>query len=249
MKAVDAHAHLDFDKYDEDREEVVERAKEELEFVVNAGCNFERNRRSLDLEEGFPDTVVANIGLHPTFESDFDQLEDIKAQIRGNDPVAIGEIGLDHHHVTDQDVREEQEEVFRELLELAEELGKPVVVHTREAEKKSVDILDEYDLEGVMLHCFNGKPELVEEAVSKGMKIGVTTQVLYSTRVQSIVEKLDISDIFLETDSPFLYRGSRNEPVNVIESAEKIADIKDVNREEVVETTTLNASRFFQQDS
>lgn len=247
MRAVDAHAHLDFEKYDNDREEVIQRAKESLEFVVNAGCNFERNKKSLRLQKRFPDTVVANLGLHPTFESDFNQIEEIKNQIREEDPVAIGEIGLDHHHVKDDDKRLEQRKVFREMLELAEELNKPIVVHTRDAEKQAIDIIDEYKIPNVLLHCFNGKLELAEKAVLKGMKIGVTTQVLYSDRVQSIVEAIEVSDIFLETDSPFLYKWERNEPINVIESAEKIAKIKDISKDEVIQRTSSNASDFFDQ--
>ena len=245
MRPVDAHCHIDFDQYDEDREEVIQRAKEELEFIVNAGSCLENNKQALELEEKHSEFIIANLGLHPTYTEKFDQLEDIKEQVREEDPAAVGEIGLDHHHVSDEDVRDRQRQVFREMLELAEDLDKPVVVHSREAEEESVEVISEYDIPGVMLHCFNGSPELAEEAVEKGFKIGVTTQVLYSSRVQKIVERLDVDDLLLETDSPFLYRGERNEPVNVVESAEKIAEIKGLEKEEVVEATTGNAARLF----
>jgi TatD DNase family protein len=183
--------------------------------------------------------------LHPTSTDCFDSPEEVKNQIKEHDPVAVGEIGLDHHHVKDEEVQQRQEEVFRELLELAEELGKPVNVHSRDAEQKTIDILKEYDLPDVLIHCFNGTPSQAAEAVEKGMTIGVTTQVLYSSTVQSIVEELDVEDIVLETDSPFLYRGERNEPLHVVESVEKIAELKDVSRDEVVEATSLNAGRIF----
>ena len=241
MKPVDAHCHLDFENFDEDRKEVIERAKGKLEFVANAGSNLEHNRKAIELQEKYPDTVVANLGLHPTYTQNFDDIEEIKEQIRKEDPPAIGEIGLDHHHVKDRKTKKRQKKVFREMLELAEELNKPVVVHSRDAERKAVEIIKEYSLPEVMLHCFNGKPELAQEAVEDGMKVGVTTQVLYSNRVQEIVEKLDVKDILLETDSPFLYRGERNEPVNVIESSEKIAEIIDTDVKEVIEATTANA--------
>ena len=246
MRPVDAHCHIDFDQYDKDREEVIQRAKEELEFIVNAGSCLENNKQVLELEEKHSEFIIANLGLHPTYTEKFDQLEGIKEQVRDEDPAAVGEIGLDHHHVSDEDVRDRQRQVFHEMLELAEDLDKPVVVHSREAEEESVEVISEYDLPGVMLHCFNGSPELAEEAVEKGFKIGVTTQVLYSSRVQNIVETLDVEDLLLETDSPFLYRGERNEPVNVVESAEKIAEIKGLEKEEVVEATTGNAARLFQ---
>lgn len=245
MKPVDSHCHLDFEQFDSDREKVLERCKEQLEFVVNAGSNLKHNQAALQLEEEYPDLVVANLGLHPTYTESFDQLEEIKRQVREHEPAAIGEIGSDHHHVTDEDLRERQEDVFREMLELAEEINLPVIVHSRDAEEKAVEILKEYSLPGVMLHCFNGSPELAEEAVAEGMKIGVTTQVLYSKRVQQIVKRIDLESLLLETDSPFLYQGERNEPVNVAESAEKIAEIKQVDEGVVIRKTTENAEEFF----
>ncbi len=245
MRPVDAHCHIDFEQYDEDRDEVLEECREKLEFIVNAGSNLENNRKVLELAEKNPQLVVPNLGLHPTYTDSFDEVEEIKQQIREEKPAAVGEIGLDHHHVTDNQVRREQEKVLREMLELAEELNLPAVLHTREAERKAVNIAKEYSLPDVMLHCFNGKPELAEEAVEKGMKIGVTTQVLYSTRVQNIVKALSLEDILLETDSPFLYRGERNSPVNVHESAEKITELKDCSKEDVVEASTENARGFF----
>lgn len=246
MKPVDAHCHLDFDRFDEDRDEVIERSKGELEFVVNAGSNMKRNRKALELKEEYGDFIAPNLGLHPTYTDHFDELDQVKQMIREEDPVAVGEIGLDHHHVTDEELRDEQKKVFRELLELAEELGKPVVIHSREAENKAFEILQEYDLPEVMFHCFNGKPELAEKATEAGITIGVTTQVLYSNRVQEIVERISVEDMLLETDSPFLYRGGRNEPLNVKESAKRIAKLKSCEAEDVVEATTGNARRFFQ---
>lgn len=245
MKPVDAHCHLDFKKFDEDRENVIERCKKSLQFVVNAGSNLKHNKAALKLQRNYPETVKANLGLHPTYTDSFDEVEDIKKQIREEDPVAVGEIGLDHHHVTEESLRDKQKHVFRELLELAEELDKPVVIHSRDAESEAVEILKEYNLPEVFLHCFNGSPELAEEAVEHGMTIGITTQVIYSNRVQEIVKTLETESMVLETDSPFLYRGERNEPVNVLESAERIADINSVDVKEVVDNTTKNAVRIF----
>ena len=245
MRPVDAHCHIDFEQYDEDRDEILEECGEKLEFLVNAGSNLENNREILKLSEKYPDLIVPNLGLHPTYTESFDELDEIKEQIREEEPRAVGEIGLDHHHVSKNQVKKEQEKVFREMLELAEELNLPVVLHTRDAERMSVDIVKDYELPDVMLHCFNGKPELAKEAVEEGMKIGVTTQVLYSTRVQNIVKALDLEDILLETDSPFLYRGDRNSPVNVHESAEKIAEIKGCEKEDVLEATSDNAVSIF----
>lgn len=246
MRPVDAHCHIDFDQYEDNREEVIERSQGKLEFIVNAGSCIENNKEGLKLQSKYPDFIIANLGLHPTYTDKFDQLDEIKEQIRDNNPAAVGEIGLDHHHVSDESVRDRQKEVFREMLALAEDLERPVVIHSREAEREAVDIISEYDLPGVMLHCFNGSPELAEKAVEKGFLIGVTTQVLYSNRVQEIVDKIDIENLLLETDSPFLYRGERNEPLNVIESSQKIAEIKNMESEEVSKITTGNAVDLFQ---
>lgn len=244
MKPVDAHCHLYFEDFDKDRDKIIEKTKKKLEFVAVPGVNIESNKKVLKLSEKYPEFIIPNLGLHPTYKDCFNQVEKIKDQIRREDPPAIGEIGLDHHHITDEDERKKQEKVFRELLRLAEKLEKPVIVHSREAERKAFNILKEYEIPEVMLHCFNGSTELAEEALEQGMKIGVTTQVLYSTRVQKIVKSLDIEDILLETDSPYLYRGERNEPVNVIESAEEISNIKDISKDKVIEATTKNAKKI-----
>ncbi|PSG99289.1 MAG: DNase [Nanohaloarchaea archaeon SW_7_43_1] len=245
MKPVDTHCHLNFERFDDDREKVIERSKKELEFVVNAGNNTETNRKTLKLEKDHPDFIIPNLGLHPTYTDNFNQLKEIKQMIREEDPVAVGEIGLDHHRVKQDKVREKQEQVFREMLELAEELDKPVVIHSREAEKKVFEIVQEYSIPEIMFHCFNGDPELAEKATEENIKIGFTTQVLYSNKAQKLVKRIELDDILLETDSPFLYRGDRNEPLNVKESAEKIADIKQVKRQKVVEKTTQNARNIF----
>ena len=248
MKPVDAHCHLNFKQYDNDREEVIQRSKEELEFLVVAGVNEENNEEVLELQRKHSNFVVANLGLHPTYTDSFSEVDDIKEQIRDKNPAAIGEIGLDHHHIKDDEERRAQEKIFREFLSLAEELDKPVVVHSREAEKKAVEIISEYDIPEVMLHCFNGTPKLAQKAVEEhGMKIGVTTQVLYSSRVENIVEKLNVDDMLLETDSPYLYRGERNEPLNILKSAEKISEVKGVSKERVVQETTSNA-KLIQKD-
>lgn len=245
MKPVDCHCHLDFDRFDGDREKVIKRIAEKLEFAVTAGSNPETNESVLKLEEDNPDTVYCNLGLHPVYTESFDEINRVKEQIQENSPIAVGEIGLDHHHIDDKEVRETQEQVFRELLRLAEKLDKPVVVHSRDAERKTFEILKEYDLPEVMLHCFNGSVELAEEAVKKGYHIGVTTQVLYSSHVQQIADQVPLENILLETDSPFLYRGERNEPVNVRESIQKIAEIKSLDAKEAIEITTENAKQFF----
>ena len=245
MRPVDAHCHIYFEDFDGDRKEIIGKTQEELEFIGVPGVNLETNRKVTELNEQYGDFISEHLGLHPVYTDSFNQIEEIKQQIRDEDPQAIGEIGLDHHHVTDKDIQEKQEKVFRKLLELAEELGKPVAVHSREAEERALEIINQYNLSNVFMHCFNGSPELAEKDAISGMKVGVTTQVLYSSRVQTIVGRLELEDLILETDSPYLYRGERNEPVNVVESAEKIAEIKNTDRENVISQTTENSRELF----
>lgn len=230
MKLIDNHCHLDFPQFKKDREEVLERCRDELELVVNCGSSPETNLSTLELASENPGFVYPCIGLHPTRVSDMDRedLVRVKEDIRSySDKIAgLGEIGMDFHHEKDEEGRKKQERFFKEFLELAEEIEKPVVVHSRDAEKKVMEILEEYTLPSVIMHCFNGSPGLAERAVERGYYISVSTQVLYSKRVQNIVKSVSGEKILLETDSPFLYPGGeRNLPVNVHESLEKISEI------------------------
>lgn len=248
MRLIDVHCHLDFDQYDGDREVVMEECGERMEAVINSGTNVERNEASLELARGYG-FVHATLGIHPTYIRDLEEgaLDTVIGQVRkhADEVVAVGEIGMDYHHITEQAWRERQEEMLERMLELAAELGLPVVLHSRDAEKRVMEILSGYDPAGVVLHCFNGAPALAEEAVDRGYMVSVSTQVLYSNRVQNIVEAVPLEHITLETDAPFLYQGERNVPWNVAESAEEIAGIKGVAPDEVGRVTTENARAVF----
>jgi TatD DNase family protein len=208
-----------------------------------AGCDPHTNIQALELCRD-REFLVPCLGLHPTFTDAFDELDRVEEQLRVNEPPAVGEIGLDHYHVDDAETQSRQREVFERMLGLAEDLDRPVVVHSREAERKTVDILERYSVEGI-LHCFNGSVELAERAAESGLLVGVTTQVLYSSGVESIAESVPLDSIVLETDSPFLYPDGRNEPSKVEEAAEKVAEIRNIDRQEVVESTTRNSARLY----
>lgn len=245
MKGVDAHCHLDFEQFDNDRSEVIDRSKDKLEFIVNAGANLKHNKNALKLANSYPDFIKANLGLHPVYTNSFGDINKVKKQVQENSPAAIGEIGMDYHHVQKKDTRKKQEEVFKEMLNLAEKEGQPVVLHTRDAEKQVLKILENYSLENVFLHCFNGSLDLCRNALDRNYFIGITTQVLYSNHVKNIAEVLDLSNMVLETDSPYLYRGDRNEPVNVMESAKEIAEIKNIEKKKVLSQTVENSKILF----
>lgn len=252
QKLIDNHAHLDFPQYDDDRDEVIERCREKLHAVINAGSEPEANQRALDLADEHPDFIYPCIGAHPTKLETIgeDGLEEIRDQIREQQDtiVAVGETGLDYHHERSEDGREAQEGFFRPLLEDAEDLGLPIVVHSRDAEKRCLELLSSYDLPEVIMHCFNGNLEQVREAVDRGYWISVSTQVLYSTRVGEIVETAPASRILLETDAPFLYPGDeRNEPWRIHESLEEIAERKDGERDELARQFNSNTSDAYMQ--
>ncbi len=243
-KAADAHCHLDYDSFDEDREEVIEKCSEELELVVNSGRDPETNQESLSLQGNHSDFIYATAGIHPTHTDAFDQVEEVKKQLEKHNFWAVGEIGMDYHHVEEEEMREKQEKVFIEMVETAEELNLPVVVHSRNAEKQVLEVLKGRDID-CYLHCFNGSVSQVEEAVEDDMVVGVTYQVVYSSRVQSIVETVPLENLVLETDSPFLKQGERNTPITVDEVAEEVAEIKNVPVSKVKEVTTRNCRELF----
>lgn len=248
MEFIDTHCHLDFDQYDDDREQVLERCADEMAKVINIGTDAEHNMNSLALAREH-DVVAATMGLHPSYiqEIENDEPDTVEEQIRKHqdDIVAIGEIGLDYHHAREEVWREKQAELFHRFLALAEELQLPVILHTRDAEKQAADIVADFDVPVVVQHCFNGAPVLAEECVDREAYISVSTQVLYSNRVQDIAATVPLEYMLLETDAPFLYQGERNAPWYVKESAEQIADIKAVELAEVAARTTENARNVF----
>ncbi|MCJ7429027.1 MAG: TatD family hydrolase [Candidatus Nanohaloarchaeota archaeon QJJ-5] len=232
QKLIDNHCHLDFPQYDEDRTEVIARNKDKLHAVVNAGSDHAANQRALELATEYPDFIYPCIGAHPTKIDAIgnDGFEQIKASIEthAEDIIAVGETGLDYHHDTETEKRERQETFFKDMLSIAEELDLPIVIHSRDAEKRCLELLETYELSSVIMHCFNGNMDQVGTAVGRGYWISISTQVLYSTRVKNIAETTPSDRIMLETDAPFLYPGEeRNEPWRIHESLEAIASIKD----------------------
>lgn len=240
MRPVDSHCHLQFEQFDEDREKVVDEVEKKLDFGVLAGINPKDNQKTVKLSKT-SESLKYCLGLHPLHYKK--SVKTARNQIKKNNPVAVGEIGLDYNYITDKEERRDSEKVFREMLNIAENQGLPVVVHSRNAEEKCFDIVNEYEVES-FFHCFNGRPELAEKIASSGHMVGVTNQVTHSTRVQNIVEKIRVESILTETDSPYL-SGDRNRPVNVLKVVEKIADIKGLGVSEVMEVTSQNSENFF----
>lgn len=259
---VDTHAHLDFSQFDEDRDQVIERAsKQGVTRVVTVGFNLNSSRQAVSLTDTYPN-VWACVGVHPHEASQvsahvIDDLRDL-----GEHPkvVGIGEIGLDYHR--DQSPRDVQREVFKRELALAAEVGKPVVVHDRDAHEDVMAIIGAWaeslcassaHLQSPLgvVHCYSGDLVMAEQLFELGFYISVAGPVTFQNahRLQHLVGCVPLERLLIETDCPFLsphpYRGKRNEPANVKLIAQRIAEIKGVSLVRVSQTTTENARRLF----
>ncbi|MCK5780094.1 MAG: TatD family hydrolase [Psychrilyobacter sp.] len=249
MKLVDTHCHIDSDRYDEDRDEILKDIEENLEFAVNIGYDFDSSKRSVELADKY-NYMYAVVGIHPTDIGGYNEkLEgELEELSKNSKVVAIGEIGLDYHWMKDE--KDEQKRVFRKQMELARRVGKPVVIHTRDAIADTIEILKEYkDIRGI-LHCYPGSYESALELMDNyyfGIG-GVVTFKNSKTTVEA-VSKIPLERLVIETDAPYLtptpYRGKRNHPIYVEYVAQKIAEIKGISYEEVVRVTTENAKKVY----
>lgn len=249
MKLVDTHCHLDNEKFDEDRLEVIERIKENLEFCVNIGYDLASSKKSLELSKkyGF---IYAVIGVHPIDIAEYDEGVEKELELLGKNPkvVAIGEIGLDYHWMTEP--KEVQQERFKRQLELAERLNKPVVIHTRDAMEDTVNILKEYPNITGVIHCYPGSLETAKLLVDRFyLGIGGTSTFKNSKKTVEVIKEIPLDRIVVETDCPYLtpepFRGKRNEPIYVEYVARKIAEIKGITVEDVTKITTENAKKLY----
>lgn len=250
LKLVDTHCHMDNEQYSSDREMLLKKIENEMEFVVNIGYDLTSSRKSIEFAKKYKN-IYATIGLHPTDIGD--EWNPIVANAlldmgREEKVVAIGEIGLDYHWMTKS--KSVQKQWFREQLEIARKLNKPVVIHTREATEDTVQILKEFpDLKGIV-HCYPGSYETASEIIDNYyFGIGGVLTFKNSKKMVEVVKKLPLERIVIETDAPYLtpepYRGKRNLPEYVEYVAKKIAEIKEISYEEVVAVTNKNAREIY----
>ncbi len=249
MKLIDSHAHLDDEAFNEDREKVFERIKNNMDLVVNIGCDLKSSEISVEYAKKH-DFIYSVVGVHPIYTEQYNDEVEKKIEELAKDKkvLAIGEIGLDYHWMTSP--KEEQKKVFRKQLELARKLNKPVVIHTRKAMEDTVNILNEYkDITGI-LHCYPGSVETAKQMVDRFfLGIGGVLTFKNGKKLVEVVEKIPIDKLVIETDCPYMaptpYRGKRNEPIYTEEVAKKIAEIKNISYEEVVEITNKNTRKAY----
>lgn len=248
---VDTHCHLDFPDFDKDRDEVIKRAKSKgIDYIINIGSSLEGSRRSLELSEQY-DFIYATVGCHPHEADRFDkEMQDSLRELARNDKaVAIGEIGLDYYK--NYSKIENQKSLFISLVELAKDLGLPLVIHNRQAQNDTLKILKQANPTKVVVHCFSGDESFLKECLDSGFLISFTCNLTYKKahNLRALAKLTPLDRLMLETDAPFLppegFRGKRNEPAYVKFLAEEIAGIKGISIEEVAKITTDNAKSFF----
>ncbi len=252
---IDTHCHLEMDEFDTDREEVIKRAKDVgIEAIITIGSDLEGSKGAVELSERF-DFIYASIGIHPHDAKVFS--EDIYNQIkkwaeggRGvGKVVAIGEIGLDYHY--DNSPREIQKKIFKRQLALAIETGLPVVIHSREAKKDTLEIIKESGIDKGVLHCFSGDMDMAEKAMAMGFYISMAGPVTFKNAKKpgDIAKEIPDDYLLIETDAPYLtpepFRGKRNEPSYLVHIAKTIAELRGISIEDIARITTLNAKRLF----
>jgi len=247
----DTHAHYCDKRFNDDRDELLGSMLESgVSLILNAGSSLRSSKLSVELANKYP-FVYASVGVHPHDAKSMDDntIDELQQLLSDPKAMAVGEIGLDYHY--DFSPRDVQKKRFREQLELAKCLHKPVIVHERESLQDTLDVIREYkDLRGV-LHCFSGSWETAKMVLDLGwyLSFGGVITFKNARRALEVVEKMPFDRMMLETDCPYLapepMRGRRNSSLNLQYIAEKVAEVRGITKDEVARVTTENGKRFF----
>lgn len=249
MNLIDSHAHLTSEEFNEDRLFILrDLSNFSIEAVVNPGTNLENSRENVRLAKEFKN-FYAQVGIHPSDVEEMGENDLAEIEKLAKDAVAIGEIGLDYYWTTE--TKDLQKKVFIAQLDMARRLGKPVVIHNRDATEDIMEILANYKDLKVQIHCFSTSEETLKIFMDWGFYISIGGVVTYgnSLNEKAAAALVPIERLMLETDSPYLtpdpYRGMRNDPRKIIEVARKIAEIRGMKLSKVAKWTTKNAREFF----
>lgn len=246
---IDTHCHLSSEFYSDIPEVILEDEKAGMSQIIASFCEIDTVNDVCTFVDNY-NIVYATIGFHPDQASKYNDTDLLKLRelcLKYKKIVGIGEIGLDYHYGKEN--RDEQIILFKKQLDLASELNLPVVIHSRDATKDTVDILKNYSLNGV-IHCFSGSLEIAKEYIKMGFLLGIGGVVTFkNSKLPLVVREIPLESIVLETDSPYLtptpYRGSVNSSKYIPIIAEKIAEIKEISTSEVASVTTNNALKLF----
>ena len=250
---IDTHAHLEMREFNDDRDDVIKRAREAgVEYIVTIGTTIESSRDAVLLADKY-DFIYAAIGIHPHEVKDIlhPAYDILRHFAQHKKVVAYGEIGLDYHY--EHSPRSDQKRKFRDMLREARELDLPVIIHDREAHEDTLQILSEEwspDLGGV-LHCFSGDAAMAKRVIEMGFSISVAGPITFpkAESLREVIKQVPIEHLLIETDSPYLapqpVRGKRNEPAFVRHTAEAIATLKGLSVDDVARITSFNAMQLF----
>lgn len=252
MELIDTHAHIFDDKFDNDREQMLQHAIEQgIAKIVMPNIDKNTFSKMLALEDQYPDRCLSSIGLHPCDVKDDwqDQIQWLEQRLYDRNYIAIGETGMDLYW--DKTFKEAQQQALQTHIDWALERDLPVILHTRNANQEVIDIFQDLHRKprGVF-HCFAGTYEEAKSIIDLGFYLGIGGVLTFkNSGLDKVIKDIDLSNIILETDSPFLApqakRGKRNEPSYVNYVADKLAEIKGISKEEVANTTTHNAQQLF----
>ncbi|MCK5815082.1 MAG: TatD family hydrolase [Flavobacteriaceae bacterium] len=253
MNITDTHTHLYSSQFDEDRQEMMQRAFDAgiSRFFIPA-IDSTYTESMLQLENDYPKNVFLMMGLHPTSvkENYKDELAHVKEMLNTRSFIAIGEIGIDLYW--DKTLLKEQQDAFKKQIQWAKELSLPIVIHCRDAFDEIFEVLEsekDKKLFGIF-HCFTGNLEQAQKAISYNMKLGIGGVVTFKNgKINQFLNEIDIKHIVLETDSPYLaptpFRGKRNESSYITNVIDKLATIYNITPEEIATITTQNSKDVF----
>jgi TatD DNase family protein len=250
---IDTHTHLYDEQFEQDRIEMIQRAIDSgVERMYLPNCDATTIEPMFEVERKFPNHCFAMMGLHPCYvkENVDEELNIVRKWLDERKFCAVGEIGLDYYW--DKSFVEPQKRAFRTQIEWALEFDIPIVIHTREATKDTIDIVKEYSAKGIkgVFHCFSGSYETAMQIIDMGFYLGIGGVLTYKNAgLQEVVQRLDLKHLVLETDAPYLtpapFRGKRNESHYVHYIAQKLSELKDVSIDELDRITTTNANELF----
>jgi|TARA_B110000263_G_scaffold239563_1_gene241897 TatD DNase family protein len=246
---IDTHAHIYYEDFAQRIEEVIQSASDNgVEKIITVGVDLKSSEECIKLAEKFP-SVFATCGYHPheAVKAPKRYLYELENMAAHPKVVAIGEMGLDYHYnFSDPKI---QQKVYREQLELAVALQLPAVVHCRNSDDDILQGINESACENGVIHCFASNVEFAEKILETGFHISFTGMITFVKELEEVVIEIPLERMMVETDSPYLspkpHRGKKNEPKNVLHVAEKIAELKEIDLEEVAESTTETAMNLF----
>lgn len=245
---IDIHSHLNCSDYDIDRDATIKRALDNKTWMINVGTDIETSKQALDIARQYEKGVYAIVGLHPTELGERFDKELYRKLLEDPKVVGLGECGLDYYRL-DEDSKEKQKKAFIEQIELANEMGKPLMLHIRNAYKDAYEILNVHAKVKGNVHFFAGSWEEAQLFLGLGFTLSFTGVITFARDYDEVIKKIPLDMIMSETDCPYVtptpYRGKRNEPAYVSEVVKKIAEIKGIPLETVKKAIISNVVRLF----